>query len=149
MDDIDFNSSPSSTFDQKGTPITYVDYYKQKYNRPIRDAMQPMLISNPKARDVRDGRTQILFLVPELCRATGLTDKMRANFQMMRAMADHTQMDPERRKKRLLEFTSRLHNTPESTKVLADFNTDIENQLIEFQGRALPQETIIFGNGRT
>lgn len=147
VDDISFNSSPSDTFDQKGVAVTYYEYYERKYNIKIRDRKQPMLISNPKARDVRAGRDQLLFLVPELCNATGLTDKMRNNFQMMRAMADHTQMDPERRKNRLLELAKRLHTTEASKKVLADFNTDISKELVSFTGRALPQETMLFGNG--
>lgn len=148
VDDVDFNSSPSSTFDQKGTPITYRDYYHQRYQLVIRDINQPMLVSNPKARDVRAGRTQVLFLIPELCRATGLTDKMRANFSMMKGMAEHTQMDPERRKNRLLDFTRRLHRTPDSLEQLRRFNTDIDNELIAFEGRSLNQEIILFGDNR-
>lgn len=149
VDDVDFNSSSRDTFDQKGTQISYVDYYKQKYNKTIRDHGQPMLVSNPKARDVRAGRTQVLFLVPELCRATGLTDRMRTNFQMMKAMATHTQMDPEHRVKRLIDFTDRIHSTPESMRILGEFNTDIDRRLIEFKGRALKQETILFGNDKS
>jgi aubergine len=149
VDDVNFDSSPSSTFMQKGVEVSYADYYKAKYNVDIRDRKQPMLVSNPKARDVRAGRTQLLFLVPELCRATGLTDKMRANFQMMKAMAEHTQMDPDRRKARLLDFTNRLYNTPASLAQLNNYNTDIERSLVQFAGRALKQETIMFGNGAT
>jgi aubergine-like protein len=36
--------------------------------------------------------------------ATGLTDPMRNNFQLMRALADHTRMDPKRRVEQLLNF---------------------------------------------
>lgn len=68
IDDIDFTSSPNSTFDMKGTPTSYADYYKTRYNLQIQDKNQPMLMSNPSARDARAGRTQILYLVPELCR---------------------------------------------------------------------------------
>lgn len=129
--------------------MSYVQYYMLKYNRPIHDPKQPMLVSNPKARDVRAGRSLLIYLVPELCRATGLTDKMRANFTMMRAMADHTQMDPERRKNRLLDFTKRLHESAESRLAMANFQTDIAKRLITFEGRALAQEVMLFGNGGT
>jgi aubergine-like protein len=90
VDDVNFLASPDSTSDQRGQPVAYTAYYKAKYNVDIRDRKQPMLVS--KARDLRAGRDQLLYLVPELCRATGLTEKMRANFQMMKAMAEHTQM---------------------------------------------------------
>lgn len=147
VDDVDFSASPLSTFKQRGVDVTYKDYYQAKYNIVIRDQRQPMLVSNPKARDIRAGRTQVIFLVPELCRATGLTDKMRANFQMMKAMAEHTQMDPERRKARLLNFTKRIYDTPTSMQHLNNFNTDIDRNLVQFPGRALRQETIQFGAG--
>lgn len=84
IDDVDFNASPSSTFESKDGPKSIVDYYSQRYNLNIRDKSQPLLVSKPKARDIRANRDQILLLVPELCRATGLTDKQRANFTMMR-----------------------------------------------------------------
>lgn len=145
VDDVQFSASPMSTFDKRGQQVTYKDYYKAKYNIDIRDQHQPMLVSNPKARDVRAGKTQLLFLVPELCRATGLNDKMRQNFQMMRAMADHTQMDPERRKNRLLDFTKRVHSTAESRAQLEVHQTDIDSNLVQFAGRALKQEAILFG----
>lgn len=149
VDDVDFVSSPSSTFMQKGVQINYYDYYKNKYNLTIRDRLQPMLVSNPKAADIRVGRTQVIFLVPELCRATGLTDKMRSNFTMMRGMAEHTQMDPMKRTNRLLDFTRRLHNTPNSVSQMTSFSTDIDKQLVSFNGRALKQETMLFGGGAT
>lgn len=71
---------------------------------------------------------------------------MRSNFQMMKAMAEHTQMIPEKRRARLLELSRRWHATPESVRELDSFNVDIGKQLIEFDGRALPQEEMLFGN---
>lgn len=33
IDDVDFNSSPKSTFSKRdGSQISYIDYYKEKYN---------------------------------------------------------------------------------------------------------------------
>lgn len=148
VDDVDFNSSPSSTFKKKDIDVTYTNYYKERYNVEIRIADQPMLVSNPKASDLRAGRNQVLFLVPELCRATGLTEKMRNDYRMMKIMAEHTQMDPVNRKKRLLEFTNRLHATDKCKDQLKAFNTDIDDELVTFSGRALYQESMCFGNGK-
>lgn len=71
VDDVDFHSSPMSTFDKRGQQVTYFDYYREKYQLTIGDRNQPMLVSNPKARDARAGRNTPVMLVPELCRATG------------------------------------------------------------------------------
>ena len=71
VDDVDYKSSPSSTFDTRNGSITYIEYYKTKYNIVIKDKLQPMLISRAKSRDLRGGSDQLIVLVPELCRATG------------------------------------------------------------------------------
>lgn len=84
VDDVDFDASPSSTFETKTGNKSIVEYYNERYNLKIKDPKQPLLVSKPKAKDVRGNKEQVLLLVPELCRATGLTDKQRANFTMMR-----------------------------------------------------------------
>lgn len=68
---------------------------------------------------------------------------------MMKQMAEHTQMDPINRKKRLLDFTRRLHSTPKSVEQLTKWNTDIDQQLVTFEGRALEQEKMLFGRDKT
>lgn len=80
VDDIDFTQNPMSTFETKKGPISYVEYYKTKYNITIRDVRQPMLISKARERDLRGGKDQTVCLIPELCRATGLSDDMRKDF---------------------------------------------------------------------
>ena len=45
--------------------------FYQAYNISIKDPEQPMLVSKPKEKDRRGGRTQLLYLVPELCFMTG------------------------------------------------------------------------------
>jgi aubergine len=149
IDDIDFNVNPSLTFDMRGQQISFVDYYQNKHQLTIRDRNQPMLVSNPSARDCRAGRNQPILLVPELCRATGLTDKMRSNFAMMKAMAEHTQMDPERRKARILTLTKRLYDSQESVKQLQRFDMEIDKDIVRFKGRALNQEKMVFGANKT
>lgn len=55
----------------------------QRYNLTIKEQHQPLLISRPKEKDLRGGRKSDdpILLVPELCRATGITDEMRSNFR--------------------------------------------------------------------
>lgn len=43
----------------------------------IKDPGQPLLISRPKARDLRGGESKEVWLVPELCLITGLDDRQR------------------------------------------------------------------------
>lgn len=53
----------------------------QRYNIVIKDQEQPLIVSKAKLRDIRGGQDEQIMLVPELCRATGITDDMRNNFR--------------------------------------------------------------------
>lgn len=83
IDEIDFTRTASSTFETKDGPISFIEYYLKKYNIRIRDPRQPLLLSRAKARDLRGNPNQneIIALIPELCRATGMTDTMIKNFR--------------------------------------------------------------------
>ena len=149
VDDVDFTSSPSSTFTTKSGEISYLDYYKKSYDIVIKDPKQPMLVSKPKAKTLRGGQSDLIMLIPELCRATGITDKMRSNFFLMRAMSDYTRLNPDARMERLMIFNNRVQTTPASVNVLRNWNMELNNELVTFNGRALPQETIKFGGERS
>lgn len=81
VNDVDFSMSPQSTFETKNGPITFLQYFRDRYNVTIKDKGQPMLISRSKARDIRAGMPELIILVPELSRITGLSDEMRRDFQ--------------------------------------------------------------------
>lgn len=79
--DINFDMTPSSTFETKNGTISFMEYYRTKYNINIRDPNQPMLLSKAKEKSIRGGQNELIALVPELCRATGMSDAMRTNFK--------------------------------------------------------------------
>lgn len=81
ISDVEFDVNPESTFETKKGPITFMQYFKDKYNIVIRDPRQPMLVSRSKARDIRAGLPELIYLIPELSRITGITDDMRRDFQ--------------------------------------------------------------------
>lgn len=81
IDDVDFNKTPRTTFETKNGPISFIDYYAKRYNIQIQDVNQPLLVSKAKAREVRGGQNELILLIPELCRSTGLTDAMKSNFR--------------------------------------------------------------------
>lgn len=79
----------------------------QNYQVKIRDQKQPMLVSKPKKRDLRRGAGNI-YLVPELCIMTGLTDDMRGDFNMMKDLAHYMRMAPDKRVQALIRFNKDL-----------------------------------------
>lgn len=60
-----------------GRCINIIYFFFQRYGIKIHEHNQPLLISRSKARDIRAGRSETIVLIPELCRATGITDEMR------------------------------------------------------------------------
>ena len=76
IDDIAWEMKPADSFDKRGVPITFVDYYRVQYNIRIKVANQPLLVSKPKlsAKDKAMGKKEpgFILLVPELCAVTGL-----------------------------------------------------------------------------
>lgn len=146
VDDVDFETNPLSTFDTKNGPVSYKDYYQKRYNIKIRDVKQPILISKPKMRDVRGGRNEFICLIPELCRATGMTDAMRSNFQDMRKVANHTRLNPPNRISALMKFSKRFISAEDSVSSLGRFNLRFDQKLVELKGRELGPQKIYFGD---
>lgn len=79
IDDIDFNKNPLSTFHlrKEDRDISYMEYYSTRYQAIIRSDTQPLLVSRPTRRDVNRGDTEPIYLIPELCGMTGLSDDQR------------------------------------------------------------------------
>ncbi|KAK9512948.1 hypothetical protein O3M35_001250 [Rhynocoris fuscipes] len=149
IDDVDFDVRPNSKFKLRNSEeISYVDYYVKKYDIRVRNLDQPMLVSRAKPREIRAGMTENIFLVPELCRLTGLTDDMRSNFQLMRALAEHTRVVPQARIDKLNKFSQRLRSTPSVLEDLTMWNMKLSENLVQFTGRILPQERISYGGGK-
>lgn len=144
VDRVEMGMNPMSTFKKKGEDISYMDYYKTRYNIVIRDPNQPLLVSKAKARQVRGGSPEEFFLIPELCRLTGITDQQRANFHLMKAMSEHTRVDPRNRQERLKDFNNRLHASADSKRAFNEFGLELDKALVSVQGRQIPREAILF-----
>ena len=99
VDDIDWSMNPASTFvDDNGREKSFVHYYQERYNLVIQDKKQPMLVSRAKKKTKEEEDiNKIIVLVPELCNLTGLTDQMKADFKVMKDVAQFTRITPTQR----------------------------------------------------
>lgn len=80
--DIDWDKNPKSEFDTKEGKISYIQYYRKRYSVNIVDEKQPLLLSKPTERQKRSNPGEdMIYLIPELCRPCGLTDRMRSDFK--------------------------------------------------------------------
>ncbi|KAG8236234.1 Argonaute-3 [Ladona fulva] len=147
VDDIYWNMNPSSCFGEKEKEISFLQYYKTQYDITIRDKKQPVLVSRMK-RLRGEQETEIeICLIPELCYMTGLTDRMRADYMLMKSVAVYTRITPEKRHQSLLNFIKSVNETPKARELLADWGLSLKNETMELQTRQFPAEEIYTGDG--
>uniref|UniRef100_A0A8C9W4Y1 Piwi-like RNA-mediated gene silencing 1 n=1 Tax=Scleropages formosus TaxID=113540 RepID=A0A8C9W4Y1_SCLFO len=110
VDDIAWDHTPCNTFTRGGTVISFKDYFKTQYGLEVTDLNQVLLVSYVK-RLGPSGKPPPgpAMLVPEFCYLTGLTDKMRNDFNIMKDLSAHTRLNPEQRERRLLRFVNSIH----------------------------------------
>ena len=98
-----------------------------------------------QVREQRSGVSGPIYLIPELCNMTGLSDEQRANFSLMKAMGEYTRQDPEKRTTTLLKFPKRLNDNKAIKDDLAGWHLKFSDALVQLRARVLPQETILGG----
>jgi len=145
--DVEWNMNPKSTFEKNGEQMTFVDYFKSRYDTTITDFGQPLLLMEARKKDLHAGRKERILLVPETCQLTGLTDDMRANFSLMKTLAEHLHMIPPKRIDSIKSFMRQLQSTDDLTKEMNGWGLQFSNDLTKCRGRVLPREGIVFGPG--
>ncbi|XP_069038322.1 piwi-like protein 1 [Lepisosteus oculatus] len=146
IDDIAWDHTPNNTFKRGDSEISFKDYYKNQYNLEISDGNQVLLISNIKRLGPAGAPPPgPAMLVPEFCYLTGLTDRMRSDFNIMRDLSSHTRLTPDQRENRLTRFIGVIHSGPDTQTELRSWGLDFDNKLLSIQSRVLPPEKITQG----
>ena len=78
---------------------------------------------------------------------TGLTQGQRDNFQVMKAVANQTQVGPEERELRKRQLIRRIKDSPEAYKKLTDWGISLPDECVIVQGRVLDPQSLLFGGG--
>ncbi|XP_056417479.1 piwi-like protein 4 isoform X2 [Hyla sarda] len=148
VDDIDWSTKPTDKFLKKdGSHISYVEYYKQQYNLELTDLSQPMLVSSLKAKkNEACDSPRVVHLLPELSYLTGLSSRALTDFRLMKDLSLETQLNPERRQKRLQTLAENIQESREASAELAKWGLRLENQL-SITGRVIPPEKICLRDG--
>ena len=87
-----------------------------------------------------------IYLIPELCFMTGLSEEQRANFQLMKALGEYTRQDPTKRTEALMKFNKRITANPDIQKELGAWNLEFSKDMESFQARVIQPEQIL-GSG--
>ncbi|XP_045133074.1 piwi-like protein Ago3 [Portunus trituberculatus] len=148
IDDVLFDQNPTSSFtNYEGKEVKYVDYYQDTYGIKIKDLKQPLLCHKVRKKELKDqSYSKSLCLIPELCNMTGLTDALKADFHVMKDVAQHTRITPNVRHASLRSFIKNVNENEEAHKILADWGLSLQDNSLPFEGRICAPETIIFGS---
>ncbi|RWS06115.1 piwi-like protein 1 [Dinothrombium tinctorium] len=149
IDDIEWKAKP--THNMPGDEKTYIDYYRERYQIVIRDVNQPLLVAKSSIRDQLRAmrRTQEehtprpVLLVPELCIMTGLSDKMRANMDLMKSMAEYTRPPPAQRVQTIRRFINELTRNQDVQREMNAWGTQYNPSLVQVDARVLPFEAVL------
>lgn len=146
IDDINFDSSPMSTFQKGDRDMSYLEYYETQYNIKINDPNQPLLISMKQRRVAgKDAPEELMFcLVPEICYLTGLRDDLRSDFKVMRDIATFTRVTPNQRVAALHKFNQNVNSNREARQILEDWGLTLADHPERVSARLLDEETVYF-----
>ena len=107
IDDILFDRNPTNTtiLYEKNT-ITLVNYYKIKYDLPIKDIKQPLLVTRIYDNEVNEKKC--LYFIPELCYLSELSKEFFQDRNFMKKLADYTKLNVNDRIKKTNDFLKLL-----------------------------------------
>ncbi|KAL8619083.1 hypothetical protein ACOMHN_019355 [Nucella lapillus] len=143
VEDISWEGKVTDTFERGTMMISYIQYYQTQYNVQILNRNQPLLVTNGKSRDKHGTVTPcFIYLVPELCLLTGFSEESRTDFRLRKDLDVHTKLDPDSRARKLKGFLTSIHNKEEAVKELKAWNMRFEPNLVQIQGRELPQQDV-------
>ncbi|NXH16862.1 PIWL1 protein, partial [Bucco capensis] len=141
VDDIGWDTNPKCVFKKAdGSDISFVDYYQRQYNQKITDLEQPVLISRCRRRDIKG--VGPVALIPELCFLTGLTDRMRNDFNVMKDLAVHTRVPPEQRQHEIGRLCRYIQNNKDTQKELQNWGVNFDSNGLPLSGRVVQAEKI-------
>ncbi|KAM3830935.1 piwi-like protein 2 [Vipera latastei] len=145
IDDIDWNKTPQSSFTMSdGKEITFLEYYSKNYGITIRELDQPLLIYRVEKRKNPPGKLQEgeILLVPELSFLTGIPEKMRKDFRIMKDLTQKVNMSPEQHHAALHQLLSRIEKNEAAHKELSRWGLFLDGDVYRTTGRILPMERV-------
>lgn len=155
IDDIAWDMNPTCTFscgrNGEEKEITYAKYMEDQYQLKAKDLKQPLLVNRPKRKTQRQtrgesGQTECIYLIPEFCHATGLTDKMRCDFKVMQELAKTTRVKPDVRNEELQAFLDQIHKSEFAVNQFSKWGLELAKKPIKLTGRNINKEKLILGN---
>lgn len=101
-----------------------------------------MLLVLPTARDKRAGRKNAIYLVPELCTMTGITNDMRKDYSFMKDLAYWTKPSPAHRAAKMGDFLRRINSNSSVQEEILPWQIEYNSNLVNIKARILNAPTL-------
>lgn len=145
---IDFDSTPMTVFSFFNTvEKTHYEYFAQRYKKKVQQKQFLFKAELPK-------QDKSIYLVPELCLITGITDDMRSNFKLMKSINEASKVYPDQYIEYVNSICSALNSIEEKKQSwstiatsLSDFNLEICKTPLRIQATQLEDPTLNLKNG--
>ena len=144
IDGINYKMTPNDEFlsRKEKKKIKFKDYYQDKYQQRINVDSQPLLIH----KDKRTGKE--IYLVPELCVTTGLSDKDRANRHLMKDMASVLKAPATEKLMKCQELIEDIQKNETTKQFLEEWGVKMNSNPLLIQGNTIQAGCLLMGKGR-
>ncbi|KAF7242145.1 Piwi-like protein 2 [Varanus komodoensis] len=149
IDDIDWNKTPKDSFTMSdGKEITFIDYYSKNYGITVRELDQPLLIHRPSERKNPPGKLEKgeILLLPEISFLTGIPEKMKKDFRVMKDLTQQINLSPKQHHTSLVQLLNRIEKNEAASKELSRWGLCLDKDVYKAKGRILPMERINLKN---
>jgi aubergine-like protein len=136
---VEFEQNPESTFQKGEETVTFKDYFHKQYQETISDLQQPLLVH----KDRKTGRES--YLIPELCQLTGLTDAMRADFRLMKDLAQITHTDAQRKVSECRNLFEVFRTNEKCKKKMEEWQLEFKEEPACLEGYKFSPGNLIMG----
>ena len=139
IEGIILSENPTMAFATKEGPVTYVDYFKKKYNITLRYPRQPLI------KSFAEKGSKEIKLIPELCVLTGISEEIKRDYRAMNDIAAYTRLEPNRRLEVSTILANRLSSDPRCRAICDEYNMQIDNNPIVVDAYRFDPEIIKVG----
>lgn len=137
---VDFQQNPQSKFEtSSGIFKTFAEYYLEKYSIKIQDNKQPLLVHQDRRS------SKMLYLVPELCAVTGLSEKQRNDFHLMQNLAKITKPDAQKRLSEAAKLIDLFYTNNETKTLMDNWNIRICKECEDVPASKLEAGNMVMG----
>jgi aubergine len=99
------------------------------------------------SKDRKTGKK--IVLIPELCNMTGLTDEMRANFNLMKELAQVQHKDANRRRQEVETLLQEMQQFPKVKEKMLAWKVDIDPKPLQCKGQMMRAGNILMGDNKS